>query len=172
LFAAAKSVATDYELIRLPQPVSEDVLTQLVEVTAAINDAPMGDLTYEDEKFDLQRLQDMETARDGRNDTMYRVAARHKASGEIGGHTVVVWNSLRPTRAGQGDTAVARNHRGHKLGILLKIEMMHWIADEHPEVEVIETWNNADNRYMIDVNEAIGYRLSRVFDMYELTVAD
>jgi GNAT superfamily N-acetyltransferase len=172
LFAAAKVAASDYELIRLPPPVSEDVLTQLVEVTAAINDAPMGDLTYEDEKFDLQRLKDMETARDGRGDTMYRVAARHKESGEFGGHTVVVWNSLRPTRAGQGDTAVARNHRGHKLGMLLKIEMMHWIAEEHPEVEIIETWNNADNRYMIDVNEAIGYRLSRVFDMYELTLQD
>ena len=29
-------------------------------MTAAINDAPMGDLTYEDEKFDLQRLRDLE----------------------------------------------------------------------------------------------------------------
>ena len=34
-------------------PVPEEVLAELVEVTAAINDAPMGDLTYEDEKFDL-----------------------------------------------------------------------------------------------------------------------
>ncbi len=170
LFTAAKTAAAGYELVRLAPPVSEDVLIQLVEVTSAINDAPMGDLTYEDEKFDLQRLKDMETAREGRGDTMYRVAARHKESGEIGGHTVVVWNPLRPTTAGQGDTAVARTHRGHRLGMLLKIDMLHWIGDEHPEVEIIETWNNADNRYMIDVNEAIGYRLSRVFDMYELTL--
>ena len=83
------------------------MLTELVEVTAAINDAPMGDLTYEDEKFDLQRLKDIETAGSGRGDTMYRVAARHQETGEIGGHTVVVWNYCVPTRAGQGDTAVA-----------------------------------------------------------------
>ena len=32
-------------------------------MTAAINDAPMGTLTFEDEVFDLQRLRDIETAR-------------------------------------------------------------------------------------------------------------
>ena len=90
----------------------------------------------------------------------------------IGGHTVVVWSTrCDPTRAGQGDTAVHRDHRGHRLGLLLKIEMMRWLAEVEPQItEIIDTWNNADNRYMIDVNEAIGYRLSRVFAMYERTL--
>ena len=34
--------------------------------------------------------------------------------------------------------------------------------------KIIETWNNVDNKFMINVNEALGYRLSRVFNMYEL----
>jgi hypothetical protein len=54
--------------------------------------------------------------------------------------------------------------------MLLKIEMMRWLAESEPGVEVIETWNNADNNYMISVNEAIGYRLSRVFAMFERTL--
>ena len=49
--------------------------------------------------------------------------------------------------------------------------MMRWLAESEPQVTSISTWNHADNRYMIDVNEAIGYRLSRVFAMYELTVS-
>ena len=45
---------------------------------------------------------------------------------------------------------------------------MRWLAVEQPQLETIETWNNVDNRYMINVNEAIGYRLSRVYNAYEL----
>lgn len=170
LYDEARVAAAEYELERLTPPVPDEVLAELVEVTAAINDAPMGDLTYEDEVFDLQRLKDFQTARDGIGDRLYRVAARHRASGRVGGHTVVVTHPLRPSFGVQGDTAVSREHRGHRLGLLVKIEMMRWLAEAEPQLEVIETWNNADNYHMINVNEAIGYRLSRVFTMYELTV--
>lgn len=170
LHAQAAAAAADYAIERLEPPVSDEVLGQLVEVTAAINDAPMGDLTFEDEVFDLERLRAIEAARKGRGDRLYRLAARHRETGVIGGHTVVALSPLRPARAGQGDTAVHRDHRGHRLGLLLKIEMMRWLAESEPQITQITTWNHADNRYMIDVNEAIGYRLSRVFAMYERTL--
>ncbi|GAA3694800.1 hypothetical protein GCM10022204_08230 [Microlunatus aurantiacus] len=172
LHTKAVEAAADYVLERLEPPHSDELLAQLVEVTEAINDAPMGDLTFEDEVFDVARLRDIETAREGRGDRIYRLAARHRETGGIGGHTLVVVNQLRPEHAGQGDTAVHRDHRGHRLGLLLKIEMMRWLAETEPQVTSISTWNHADNRYMIDVNEAIGYRLSRVFAMYERTLTD
>ncbi|MFP5283563.1 MAG: GNAT family N-acetyltransferase, partial [Actinomycetes bacterium] len=170
LYEQARRAAAAYEVERLPFPVSDEVLAELVEVTAAINDAPMGDLTYEDERFDLQRLRDMQTARAGVGDHVYRVVARHRETGRAGGHTVVVVHPLRPTHGWQGDTAVAREHRGHRLGLLVKIEMMRWLAEDEPQLEVIETWNHADNAFMINVNEAIGYRLSRIYNMYELSL--
>jgi GNAT superfamily N-acetyltransferase len=168
LWAEAHTAASDYCLERLQPPVTDQVLAELVEVTAAINDAPMGDLTYEDEKFDIRRLQDLETALLGRGDCAYRVIARHQSTGEVGGHTMVMTHPLQPEVGWQGDTAVARHHRGHRLGLLLKIDMMHWLTDAEPQLKIIETWNNADNKFMIDVNEALGYRMSRVFNMYEL----
>ncbi len=168
LHREAMAAASDYELVRQMAPTPDHILEQLIKVTAAINDAPMGDLVFEDEKFDLQRLKDIETASAGTGNRLYRIFARHKITGEVGGHTVVVTNPLRPTFAGQGDTAVSREHRGHRLGMLLKIEMMHWLADVEPQLEQIETWNHADNTFMINVNEAIGYRLSRVFAAFQL----
>lgn len=111
----------------------------------------------------------MHAARVGSGDRLYQVAARHRESGRIGGHTVVITNPLRPSYAGQGDTAVAREHRGHRLGLLVKIEMMRWLAEAEPQLEIVDTWNHADNSFMIAVNEAIGYRLSRIFNTYELT---
>jgi hypothetical protein len=170
LWALAETTAADYCLERLQPPIADDVLGELVEVTAAINDAPMGALTYEDEKFDGQRLADFETAVKGRGEREYRVLARQRKTGEVGGHTMVVVHPLRPEVGGQADTAVARQHRGHRLGLLLKIDMMRWLADVEPQLKIIETWNNVDNNFMINVNEALGYRLSRVFNTYELRV--
>jgi GNAT superfamily N-acetyltransferase len=168
LLASAEAAAADYYLQRLRPPTSDELLSELVEVTAAINDAPMGELTYEDEKFDLQRVQDLETALLERAECGYRVIARHRETGEVGGHTMVITDPLRPHVGMQADTAVARHHRGHRLGLLLKIDMMRWLAEVEPQLKVIETWNNADNRFMINVNEALGYRLSRIFNVYEL----
>jgi RimJ/RimL family protein N-acetyltransferase len=167
LHALATEAASEYEVVRQLAPTSDAVLAELVAVTAAINDAPTGDLVVEDEKFDLQRLRDFETANAGQDNTLYRVFARHRGTGEVGGHTVVGVNPLRPHFAGQGDTAVRREHRGHRLGLLLKIEMMRWLAEAEPQLEMIETWNNADNTFMIAVNESIGYRLNRIFAMYQ-----
>ncbi len=167
LHAAALPRASEYQLERLRPPFTDELLAELVEVTAAINDAPMGDLTYEDEKFDLERIQAVEAAAAGRGDRIYRVVARRRDTGEIGGHTVVVINPFFPQFGGQGDTAVSRAHRGHRLGLLLKVEMMRWLAEAEPQLTAIETWNQADNTFMISVNESIGYRLSRVFAMYE-----
>lgn len=48
--------------------------------------------------------------------------------------------------------------------------MMRWLAEVEPQIVDLTTWNHADNRYMIDVNEAIGYRLSRTFAMFERTL--
>jgi GNAT superfamily N-acetyltransferase len=167
----AEAAASDYCLERMRPPIPDKVLSELVEVTAAINDAPMGELTYEDEKFDLQRLRDLETAARGRGDRVYRVIARHRDTGEVGGHTVVLTHPLQPEVGGQGDTAVARHHRGHRLGLLLKIDMLRWLAEVEPQLKIIETWNNVDNSFMINVNEALGYRLSRIFNTYELKLA-
>ncbi len=169
-FAEAGAAAADYVIERLLPPVPEETLQQMVEVTAAINDAPMGTLTFEDEVFDLARMRDIETARQRKGDRSYRVVARHRATGEIGGHTQLVLSPYRPLIAFQADTAVSRAHRGHRLGLLLKIDAMRWLAEAEPQVELVETWNNADNRYMISVNEALGYRLSGTYATYELTL--
>ena len=170
LSAEATAAAADYTVERILPPVPDATLQQMVEVTAAINDAPMGTLTFEDEVFDLDRLQDIETARERRGDRSYRVVARHRETGEIGGHTQVVVSPHRPQLGLQADTAVSRAHRGHRLGLLLKIDMMRWLAEAEPQLQVLETLNNADDRFMISVNELLGYRLSNTFATYELTL--
>jgi predicted component of type VI protein secretion system len=59
----------------------------------------------------------------------------------------------------QEDTSVVDDHRGHRLGLRLKIEMLRWIADERPEVRATETWNSVENHHMLAVNELLGTRV-------------
>lgn len=163
--------SADYTLERLTPPYDDTLLKELIEVTAAINDAPMGSLDFEEEVFDLERVRNGETAWQRRGDRVFRVVARHRGTDEIGGHTFLVHDLEQPTLGRQGDTAVSRGHRGHRLGLACKIEMLRWLAEAEPRIEVIETWNNVDNRFMISVNEAMGYRLSRTFATYQRVLA-
>jgi GNAT superfamily N-acetyltransferase len=159
--------ARDYVLERIDPPFDEALLADLIAVTAAINDAPTGSLDVEDEVYDLDRMRDGERARVLRGERMRRVVARHRGTGEVAGHTYLVVRPWAPREAYQYDTAVARTHRGHRLGVALKIEMMRWLTEVEPQLAVIATWNNVDNLPMINVNEALGYQLSRTFAVFQ-----
>lgn len=151
--------AEDYALERWTGRTPEDQLDELAEVSASINDAPLDDLELEDENYAPERVEAYETAMLNRGDRLYRVVARHRSTGRMGGHTVVVVEAARPAFGYQHDTAVSRDHRGHRLGLLLKAEMVRWMAESEPQLETIDTWNAESNDHMIAVNEQLDYRI-------------
>ena len=159
LYDEAAAAAGDYELVRFVGPTPPDLLEDMVELTAAINDAPTDDLDIEDDVMSVERLQAYEQAVQARGHRIYHLVARQRATGELGGHTVVAVEQERPALAHQHDTAVARAHRGHRLGLLLKAGMLVWLAEAEPRVETVDTWNAESNDHMISVNEALGYRV-------------
>jgi GNAT superfamily N-acetyltransferase len=151
--------AADYVLERRRLPTPEAELDELAEMASAINDAPTDDLDIEDEVFNAQRMKAYEDACAFRRERAYRVVAKHVPSGQLAGQTVVVVPSERPTHGDQHDTSVVSAHRGHRLGLLLKTDMVRWLAEEEPQVEQIDTYNAESNDQMIGVNEALGYRI-------------
>jgi len=155
--AAAESLSSGYELVRMPGRVPDDQLDGVVAMTAAINDAPMDDLEVEDEVFSPERIRAFETAQlaSGRR-RMYRLVARARDGGELVGHTMTAVERERPWWGWQYDTTVTPAHRGHRLGLLLKIEMLRWLAADEPQLRTIETWNAVSNHHMVAVNEVLG----------------
>jgi hypothetical protein len=62
------------------------------------------------------------------------------------------------TRAvGQWDTIVLREHRGHRLGMLLKVANLQLLDEAGPGHPSVLTWNAEENRPMLAVNEAVGF---------------
>ena len=158
-YAAAESRAGDYELVRVAGATPDEMLEDVAAMTAAINDAPIDDLDIEDEVFTPERIRAFEAARAAAKDRTYRIIARHRETGVLGGHTMVGVDGEHPAYAGQYDTSVLRAHRGHRLGRLLKIAMLQWLADEEPQLRMLDTWNAASNAHMIEVNEVLGYQV-------------
>jgi hypothetical protein len=69
-------------------------------------------------------------------------------------------------------TAVIREHRGHRLGLLLKTAMLERLAVAEPALERIVTGNAVGNQWMIAINEQLGYRLLTPLNQsFELPVA-
>jgi GNAT superfamily N-acetyltransferase len=164
-YDASLAHADDYELVRIEGRSPDDLLPVISQLTSVINDAPLDDLDVEDEVFTVDRIRDYESAQVDSGHRLYRIVARHRATGEPAGHTVVAVDAERPTLAFQHDTAVARAHRGHRLGLLLKTDMMRWLADVEPQVESIATFNAESNDHMIAVNERLGYQaLGRILE--------
>jgi GNAT superfamily N-acetyltransferase len=159
MYDDAAAVAHDYELVRIEGRTPDAIVEQVAEMVAAINDAPLDDLDIEDEVFPPERVRAYEEAQILNGHRLYRLVARHRATGELAGHTVVAVEAERPTIGEQHDTSVVRAHRGHRLGLLLKAGMVLWLAEAEPQLETVDTWNAETNDHMIAVNEQLGYRV-------------
>ncbi|MDQ3165851.1 MAG: GNAT family N-acetyltransferase [Actinomycetota bacterium] len=156
MLADAEAASTDYELVDVPNPAPEELLPSLVAAHSAINDAPLDDLDIEDDAWPAERVRAYEQAMTARRMRMHRLLARRTSDGAAAGHTVVVVEEDRPRIGAQEDTAVIREHRGHRLGLRLKIAMLVLLAEREPQLDYIDTWNAESNTRMIAVNDAIG----------------
>ncbi len=69
-------------------------------------------------------------------------------------------------------TAVAREHRGHRLGLRLKLAMLDLLARREPRLRHIMTSNAETNAHMIAINETLGYLvIGRTERSWELPAA-
>jgi GNAT superfamily N-acetyltransferase len=159
LYAEAEDRSKSYELVQIAGSTPDDMLEAVATMTSAINDAPTEGLDIEDEVFTAERVRAFEEAMAARGRRLYRLIARHRDTGELAGHTVVGVDVERPWFAFQFDTSVVRSHRGHRLGLLLKVGMLKWLAIEEAQIRILDTDNAASNSFMIGINDLIGYQV-------------
>jgi GNAT superfamily N-acetyltransferase len=145
-----------YEIVTMATPTPPEKVDALLELSRAMNDSPIDDLEIDDDVWVEERLRNYERAQLARGIRLHRLVARRLADGELAGHTLVAVEDERPQLGFQEDTAVTRSHRGHRLGMRLKIEMLKLLADLEPQIVHIDTWNAESNTHMVAVNDALG----------------
>jgi GNAT superfamily N-acetyltransferase len=155
----AERAAAGYSLLSWTGPVPDDLLDQTAALYAALGDAPRNPGV-------ARGVWDARRVRERVNDLMphfgtreYSVAARHDATGQMAALTQIAVDPANPAMGYQEITAVTREHRGHRLGLLVKIAMLELLAAAEPQLERIETGNAESNQHMIAINEALGYTI-------------
>ncbi|GAA2172556.1 GNAT family N-acetyltransferase [Agrococcus versicolor] len=135
---------------------------ELLDALAALHrrmstDAPAAGLDHEEEDWDAGRVERIEEVEERRGRDMLRAVAVHEATGALVAFTtLVVASPDRPIY--QHDTLVHADHRGHRLGMLVKVANLLALAERVPHGARVMTWNAEENRPMLRVNEALGFR--------------
>ena len=157
LHATARAAATGYEVVFWPNEAPAEYLGDLAYLEGRLlQDAPTGDLDVEPERPDATAIRELEADMNARGRTAFNAGIRH-------GDRLVAWTAIVQDdgvdwHCWQGITLVDPPHRGHRLGLLVKLENLRRVLAARPSVTAIDTWNAAANRHMIAINEAIGFR--------------
>lgn len=126
-------------------------------LTRMSTDAPSAGLEEPEDEWTLQRLLDDEDANVGVR-TALTTAVEHVPTGTLVGFTEIAVPADEHRTPWQEDTLVLHEHRGHRLGLLLKAENLRLLQERHPERRAVTTYNAEDNRPMLRINETLGFR--------------
>jgi GNAT superfamily N-acetyltransferase len=156
----------DYRLVEwsdhAPDELLEDLSSALSRFLSMI---PLGDMDLENLDFTPERWRENErhAAEIGYREFS---SAALTPEGALVGYSDVHVPVAQTDKAGVGITMVLPEHRGHSLGLAMKLATHRALIAAYPECETVRTGNADVNEHMNAVNELMGYR--RVEDILEL----
>jgi GNAT superfamily N-acetyltransferase len=149
LAAKAAEKSAEYRILTWTDPCPEEYAEQYARLKGLLSsEAPLGDVDYEAEKWDVERLRENEARSREQGRTVHTTA--HTQAGVRGGDS---------DRAFQWDTLVLPEHRGHRLGLAVKAANMRALTAAHPGADRIDTWNAEQNGPMVAVNIDLGFEI-------------
>lgn len=145
-----------------PDELMADYSTLL---TGFLDQIPLGDLDLEGSEWTPEHIRrDEARTRDlGRHDFH---AAALSPDGTLCGVTDLRLPPADPRFAYVGITSVLEAHRGHRLGLAMKLAAQRSLRAEFPACELLVTDNAGVNAPMNAVNDRLGYRV--IEDLHEL----
>jgi len=159
LLAEGLERADGYRLVQWRDRVPDEYAADVAYLDSRmITDAPLGDIKWEPEKVDVERIREGEAQRQAQGVRSYSTGIVHEESGRLVSLTAIGSEKSVLDHGWQWITIVEPNHRGHRLGMIAKIENLRYALAHEPEFRVIDTWNAAVNKHMISINEAMGFR--------------
>jgi RimJ/RimL family protein N-acetyltransferase len=167
LRTAAEGHAVGYTLLHWAGATPDEYMADSARLSAAMADAPT-DAGVEPQIWDADRIRDFEQTLLGSGRQIYTVVARHDSTGRLAGITQITIDPANPGWAQQGITTVLPEHRGRRLGLLTKTEMLDIVLKRAPDVRRIVVRNAGANDHMVAINEQLGYQITSVRRDWEL----
>jgi GNAT superfamily N-acetyltransferase len=148
--------AAAYDIVTWSRRCPDDLVdAYAVLETQMSSDVPVGDLDYQPVVVDVARIRAREELAARHHDTV-TAAARHRDTGELVGYSQV-FLARGDDVVHQDDTLVMPGHRGHRLGLRLKLTTLEVVDRDHPGRRVIHTSTALDNAPMQRTNRTFGF---------------
>jgi GNAT superfamily N-acetyltransferase len=171
LAADAARHAAGYSTVTWRDHTPAEYVDDMAGLAALMStDPPLGEIDMDAEVWDAERFLERERSvvEQGR-DHVY-AAAREDRSGRLVGYTDIAVSAGSPIGF-QWATIVHREHRGHRLGMLLKVANLEYLRREIPRARRLNTWNADENSYMVAVNDTLGFRPMEAWQEWGLSLA-
>ncbi|WP_350349635.1 GNAT family N-acetyltransferase [Agromyces sp. G08B096] len=132
-------------------------------------DAPSGGISFEPEQWDAERIRAAEAEQRAAGRTAV-ITAAVDAAGDVAGYTQL---TLAPRKAVayQDDTLVLAAHRGHGLGLRMKLANLLALIDADPSRVRVVTWNADENAHMLAINLALGFEPIAIESAWQRTLS-
>ena len=158
LLDEARAAAAGYRVVQWFAPTPPEFADGYAWMKSRMStDAPAGALEFDEEAWDAARIAEHDAKYTGSGRTLQVTAAQHIATGALCAFNELVVGKDRTEASHQEDTLVLKEHRGHKLGTLVKCAGLISWREVAPRSPRIITYNAEENRPMLDINEAIGF---------------
>jgi GNAT superfamily N-acetyltransferase len=150
--------AAGYEAVSWVDRVPDGLLDGAAALMARMStDPPLGSLEWEPEVWDGARYRTREDDAIARGRRRYATGAVETATGRLVAYTDIGVSWAQPVVGYQWDTVVDPDHRGHRLGMLVKVANLRRFRTAEPASERLQTWNAASNAHMVAINDLLGF---------------
>ncbi|WP_188283222.1 GNAT family N-acetyltransferase [Streptomyces sp. CBMA29] len=159
-----------YRLTSWEGVVPDALAESFADARRGMDDMPTGAVDFGEVRWDVDAVREAAEVIARRGERLLTVAAVDALDGSVAGYTELVIPAEGAGTAQQYDTAVLPAHRGHGLGLWVKAEMLRRVREEFPQLSAVQTDNADDNRHMLALNTALGFRPLRRTVEYQLTL--
>jgi GNAT superfamily N-acetyltransferase len=166
----AAAAATGYSLVSWEGLTAEHRLVQVAELLGIEGDAPRA-AGEEPQGWDVARVRAADQRLADQGWRFYSLAARAQRTGALVAITQLGVDPLDASWGSQSLTAVAGPHRGHRLGLLVKVAMLELLAAHEPQLTQIVTLTAGGNEHMTAINTQLGFTVLERQLSWELETA-
>lgn len=157
LAAEAAPHHASYTLRSWVGPVPDELLQGWADLTSTLmTEAPTGELDVEPEAASATAVREGEAVVAQQGRTKINTVAL-TADGEVVAYTDLAVTVHESDRAYQWGTLVRADHRGHRLGLALKVANLRLLQESHPGLVKVVTYNAEVNDHMIGVNDRLDF---------------